>query len=263
VLDVEPGKTYLLRLINAALYSEYYLKIAGHNFTVVAADASYVKPYTTDVIPVAPGETVDALVVADAPPGRYYMVALPTQAPKPEFQTPVHVTRGTMVYSNNNHSSGNVGAASLSPFHGDGGGDLDTPPIIMAPEMPDHHDKITSFYFHGNLTKLHHPQNPQVPKQADQYLFITLGLGSICPPDGGGGRSQSCKINGSMVAIAVATMNNVSFKPPMVTTKSMLEMHYYNTSDMCAFPVLPDRPPRAFNYTDKALVPRGPKLGTP
>jgi laccase len=73
-------------------------------------------------------------------------------------------------------------------------------------------------------------------------------------------RSQSCKINGSMVAIAVATMNNVSFKPPMVTTKSMLEMHYYNTSDMCAFPVLPDRPPRAFNYTDKALVPRGPKL---
>jgi laccase len=79
VLDVEPGNTYLLRVINAALYSEYYLKIAGHNFTVVAADASYVKPYTTDVIPVAPGETVDALVVADAPPGRYYMVALPTQ----------------------------------------------------------------------------------------------------------------------------------------------------------------------------------------
>jgi laccase len=66
-----PGKTYLLRVINAALFSEYYLKIAGHKFTVVSADANYVNPFTTDTIAIAPGETVDALVVADAPPGRY------------------------------------------------------------------------------------------------------------------------------------------------------------------------------------------------
>jgi FtsP/CotA-like multicopper oxidase with cupredoxin domain len=80
VLEVEAGKTYLLRLINAALISEYYLKIAGHRFTVVAADANYVKPYATDVIAIAPGETVDALLVADAAPGRsYYVVALANQ----------------------------------------------------------------------------------------------------------------------------------------------------------------------------------------
>jgi laccase len=30
----------------------YYLKIAGHKFTVVAVDANYVNPYTTDVIAV-------------------------------------------------------------------------------------------------------------------------------------------------------------------------------------------------------------------
>jgi len=46
---VEPGKTYLLRIINAGLFSEFYLKIAGHKFTVVAADANYVRPFTTDV----------------------------------------------------------------------------------------------------------------------------------------------------------------------------------------------------------------------
>ncbi|KAL5666828.1 hypothetical protein ACJX0J_019049, partial [Zea mays] len=69
VLDVEPGKTYLLRVINAALFSEYFIKIAGHKFTVVAADANYVTPYATDVIVIAPGETMDALVVADAAPG--------------------------------------------------------------------------------------------------------------------------------------------------------------------------------------------------
>ncbi|OEL12927.1 Laccase-15 [Dichanthelium oligosanthes] len=48
VLDMEPGKTYLLRVINAALFSEYYLKIAGHKFTVVAADDNYILPYSTE-----------------------------------------------------------------------------------------------------------------------------------------------------------------------------------------------------------------------
>ncbi|KAL6900995.1 hypothetical protein ACP4OV_005671 [Aristida adscensionis] len=38
------GKTYMLRVINVALFSEYYLKIAGHKFTVVGVDANYVNP---------------------------------------------------------------------------------------------------------------------------------------------------------------------------------------------------------------------------
>ena len=42
-LNVEHGKTYLLWIVNAGLHSEYYFKIAGHIFTVVAADANYVK----------------------------------------------------------------------------------------------------------------------------------------------------------------------------------------------------------------------------
>ena len=57
VLEVQSGKTYLLRLMNAALFSEYYLKIAGHTMTVVASDANYVKPYATDVVVITPGET--------------------------------------------------------------------------------------------------------------------------------------------------------------------------------------------------------------
>jgi laccase len=67
-----------------AVHEEYNLKIAGHKFKVVAGDANYVKPYTTDTIVVtASGETVDALLVADAPPGRYYMVAQAVQSPDP------------------------------------------------------------------------------------------------------------------------------------------------------------------------------------
>lgn len=112
-MEVEAGKTYLLRLINAALISEYYLKIAGHRFTVVAADANYVKPYATDVIAIAPGETVDALLVADAAPGRsYYVVALANQPSVANPPFPVTLTRGTLRYTR----SGGGGEAPPLPL---------------------------------------------------------------------------------------------------------------------------------------------------
>ncbi|CAO2149911.1 unnamed protein product [Urochloa humidicola] len=142
VLDMEPGKTYLLRLINAALYSEFYLKIAGHNFTVVASDANYVNPYTTDILAISPGETVDALVVADAAPGRYYMVALAIQPPEPDHQLPFAITRGIVQYRSNSNNAEEEEEESQS------GDDV----IPVLPDMPDQHDNVTTFYFHGNLT---------------------------------------------------------------------------------------------------------------
>jgi laccase len=192
VLDVEPGKTYLLRIINAVLFSEYYLKVAGHKFTVVAADANYVNPYTTDVIAVAPGETVDALMVADAPQGRYYMVGLPNQAPLPDPQIPVFITRGMVSYKSDNN-------------HGEEEGDPSND-VPMVPEMPDQHDTTTSFYFHGNLTSLHRPQRTKVPVQVDEHMFITLGLGSFCP------HGRSCEKRWRGKSMGAATMNNVSFQ---------------------------------------------------
>uniref|UniRef100_K3ZNL8 laccase n=1 Tax=Setaria italica TaxID=4555 RepID=K3ZNL8_SETIT len=241
LLDVEPGRIYLLRIINAALFAEYYLKIAGHKFTVVAADANYVSPYTTDVIAIAPGETVDALLVADADPGRYYMVALPNQSPLPDPQNPTLITRGIVQYGNKQRAAEGEGRPSSD--------------IPVSPEMPDQHDMITSFYFHGNLTGLHHPQHLEVPKHVDERLFITLGLGSVCR----GGQS-SCKRSENNESVDVATMNNFSYQQPAVATP-LLELHYYNT-DNCVLSMLqelPDKPPRVFNYTDPALILPGPK----
>ncbi|KAG2558956.1 hypothetical protein PVAP13_8NG321156 [Panicum virgatum] len=234
VLDVEPGKTYLLRVINAALFAEYYLKIAGHKFTVVASDANYVTPYTTDVIAIAPGETMDALVVADAAPGRYYMVALPNQSPEPDPQSPVLITRGVVQYRRVQAPAGY---------------------IPVSPEMPDQDDLMPSFHFHANLTGfLHHPhQRTPVPTQVDERLFITLGLGTVCR------RGHSCKRSQSNETFTVATMNNISFQQPAVATP-LLKLHYHNTNRMdMLLQELPDKAPRVFNYTDPALIPPGPK----
>lgn len=40
MLDMEHGKSYLLRIIKTALFSEYH-KVARHIFTVVSADGNY------------------------------------------------------------------------------------------------------------------------------------------------------------------------------------------------------------------------------
>jgi laccase len=236
LLDVEPGRTYLLRIINAALFAEYYIKIAGHKFTVVAADANYVNPFTTDAIAIAPGETVDALLVADASPGRYYMVALPNQSPLPDPQSPTLTTRGIVQYTSSSKQR-RPAASDVVP---------------VSPEMPDQHDMSTSFYFHGNLTSLHDLEVPN--KHVDERLFITLGLGSICR-----GGHTSCKRSENNESMDVATMNNLSYHQPAATT-SLLELHYYNTNSILTMlQELPDKPPRVFNYTDPALIRPGPK----
>ncbi|KQJ87549.1 laccase-15 [Brachypodium distachyon] len=240
VMQVEPGKTYMLRIVNVALLSRYYLKIAGHRFTVVAADANYVKPYNTDVIAIAPGESMDALVVADAPHGKYYMVALANQPPLPDQQIPVFSSRGVLQYSYN-------------PIKGE---DPTVINSLMVPEMPDQHDMMTSFYFHGNLTGA--TPHPPLPINVDDRLFISLALGSICRGSHVPLPSSPCRGYDVNESISVATMNNVSFQLP--TKVSLLEAHYRgNMSIAGKLHELPDKPPTEYNYTDKTMIPWGSK----
>ena len=63
-LKVIPGKTYLLRIINAALNDELFFAIANHTVTVVEADAPYGKPFQTKAILIFPGETTNVLLKA-------------------------------------------------------------------------------------------------------------------------------------------------------------------------------------------------------
>ena len=64
-LEVVQGQTYMLRIINAALNSQLFFKMANHYMTVVAVDATYTNPYMTNVIVIAPGQTIDVLLTAD------------------------------------------------------------------------------------------------------------------------------------------------------------------------------------------------------
>ncbi|PWA43793.1 laccase-16 [Artemisia annua] len=76
-LPVDQGKTCMLSIVNAALSEELFFRIANHKFTVVDVDTVCVKPFTTDTILIAPGQTTNALVSASQKAGKY-LVAVST-----------------------------------------------------------------------------------------------------------------------------------------------------------------------------------------
>ncbi|OVA04542.1 Multicopper oxidase [Macleaya cordata] len=76
-INVRQGKTYLLRIVNAALNMEHFFGIANHLMTVVEADGEYTKPFNTTFLMLTPGQTSNVLVKADQPIAKYDMSMTP------------------------------------------------------------------------------------------------------------------------------------------------------------------------------------------
>lgn len=217
-LKVVSGETYLLRIINSALNNQLFFKIAGHNFTVVAIDASYTKPYATDVIVTAPGQTVDALMVAGAAPGNYYMAASPYISTGPQGPP-----------FDNTTTTGIVEYRPVAPSA--------TP---LMPVMPAFNDTPTAHRFYTNITGLAKPSCPIVPHSVDERMFITFGLGiAACEP----AQTLCNQTTGSLAA----SMNNVSFQFP--SSISILEAHFRGVGGAYTAD-FPDNPPVFFDFTN-------------
>ncbi|WMV30705.1 hypothetical protein MTR67_024090 [Solanum verrucosum] len=218
-LIVKQGKTYLLRIINAALNNQLFFKIANHNMKVVAVDAAYTNPYITDVVVVAPGQTTDVLLTANQAPASYYMAANPyvSVAGVPFDNT---TTTGIIVYE---------GAKPSTPKM----------PILQA-----FNDTPTAHKFFTNLTGLvTGPFWVPPPRQVDEHMFITIGLGLIAC--GKTGNNATCGgPNGQRFG---ASMNNASFQLP--TKMSMLEAFFNNVKGIYTTD-FPNQPPLIFDYTN-------------
>ncbi|KAG6771647.1 hypothetical protein POTOM_023027 [Populus tomentosa] len=223
-LPVKSGETYMLRLINAALNEELFFKIAGHKLTVVEVDATYVKPFKTDTVLIAPGQTTNVLVTTSKNTGKYLVAA------SPFMDSPIAVDNmtatATLQYS---------GALANSPTT------LTTPPPKNATAVANQ--------FTNSLRSLNSRRFPaKVPLNVDHNLFFTVGLGvNPCP---------SCKAgNGSRV---VASINNVTFVMP---TTALLQAHFFNTSGVFTTD-FPAKPPHVFNYTGTPPTNLQTKSGT-
>ncbi|XP_027334824.1 laccase-4-like isoform X1 [Abrus precatorius] len=210
-LPVESGKTYLLRLVNAALNEELFFKIAGHKLTVVEVDATYVKPFKIETIVIAPGQTTNVLLTADQKSGKYLVAA------SPFMDAPVAVDNLTATATL--HYTGTLATTQTV---------LTTPPPKNATQVANN--------FLNSLKALNSKKYPvNVPLTIDHSLFFTVGLGiTPCP---------SCKAgNGSRV---VAAVNNVTFVMPTI---ALLQAHYFNIGGVFTTD-FPAKPPHVFNYS--------------
>lgn len=220
-LNVVKGKTYLLRIINAALNNQLFYKVANHKLTVVGVDAEYTTPYSTDVIVIAPGQTVDALLHADQPIGSYYMAAHP-YASQPAIPFDNTTTRAIIVYEHSTSSS----------------------PIM--PTLPPFNDTPTAHKFYSNLTSLvDGPHWVPVPRHVDKHMFVTVGLGlDRCRSS----NNATCQgPNGNRFS---ASMNNHSFIFP--TKVSMLQGFFFNINGVYSRN-FPSQPLIKFDYTNQSL----------
>lgn len=71
----EPGKTYLFRIINAAIQGTFKFYIDGHELEVINVDFANVAPYRTNVLNIVIGQRYMVLVTANQTPGNYWMRA--------------------------------------------------------------------------------------------------------------------------------------------------------------------------------------------
>ncbi|XP_004506788.1 laccase-4 [Cicer arietinum] len=211
-LPVESGKSYLLRIINAALNEELFFKIANHKLTIVEVDATYVKPFEIETIVIAPGQTTNVLLKANQKSGKYLVAA------SPFMDAPVAVDNLTATATL--HYSG----LTLS----------NTPTFLTTPPPKNSTENANNFL--NSLRGLNSKTYPvNLPLKIDHSLYFTIGLGlQPCP---------SCKAaNGSRV---VAAVNNVTFVMP---TTALLQAHYFNIGGVFTTD-FPPNPPFFFNFT--------------
>lgn len=222
---MKPGKTYLLRLINAALNDELFFSIANHTLTVVEADAIYVKPFKTHIVLITPGQTTNVLLRAKAksPNATFLMSARPYATGPGAFDNTT--TTGILEYENPSVSNSKNKTKKLP---------------LLKPSLPVFNDTTYATKFIKKIRSLATAKFPaNVPKKIDRRFFFTVGLGLLpC--------SQNTTCQGPNNTKLAASVNNVSFVQPNI---ALLQAHFFNKSKGVYTTDFPANPPFKFNYT--------------
>ncbi|XP_004241217.2 laccase-2-like [Solanum lycopersicum] len=220
-LKVKSGKTYMLRIINAALNDDLFFRIANHTMTVVEADAFYVKPFETDIIVITPGQTTNVLLKTHHNPQQttFVMAARPYFTGLGTFDN--STIAGILMYesSSNNISINNLPIPTL-------------PPINSTSFVSNFTNKFRA------LASVKFPVN--VPRNVDKHFFFTVGLGSNpCP------KNQTCQGPNNSSKFA-ASVNNISMILP---NTALLQSYFFKKSNGVYTSDFPSVPLVSFNYT--------------
>ncbi|KAG9159520.1 hypothetical protein Leryth_019582 [Lithospermum erythrorhizon] len=220
-MRVDPGKTYLIRMVNAVMNNILFFSVANHSLTVVGSDGAYTKPFTSDVISIAPGQTFDILLEANQPPDHYYMAA---RAYNGGLGAPFDNTTTTAILK----YTGKYTPSST----------------LLLPTFPAFNDTNFQANYTASLRSLASDEHPiDVPKNISTHLFFTISVNTnLCPAN------ETCLgPGGNRFA---ATVNNISFVHPRI---DILQAYYKQISGVYGDD-FPDFPTMPFNYTSTLLT---------
>ncbi|KAJ9180700.1 hypothetical protein P3X46_008913 [Hevea brasiliensis] len=220
-LKVKPGKTYLLRLINAALNDELFFSIANHTLTVVEADAIYVKPFDTDTLLITPGQTTNVLLKT-----------------KPAFPNAIFFMSARPYFTGIGNFDNSTTAAILEYKHPS---NSSTKVPLFKPTLPPFNATGFVANFTRKFRSLANAKFPaNVPQTVDRNFLFTVGLGTNpCPAN------NTCQGPTNTTKFA-ASINNVSFELPSV---ALLQSYFFGMSNGVFTVDFPQNPPVPFNYT--------------
>ncbi|XP_027367017.1 laccase-15-like [Abrus precatorius] len=221
-LRVDYGKTYLLRMVNAAVQDILFFGIAKHQLTVVGTDGSYVKPVKVDYITISPGQTMDVLLEANQPLDRYYMAAkVYSSAVGVKFDDTT--TTAIVEYRGKHIPSSSTPSLPLLPGFNDTNASINL--LSQLKSLADHEHRI------------------DVPLDISTNLFFTASVNTLPCPNG-----STCKgPNGNRIS---ASMNNISFELP--SNNNILNAYYNNINGVFG-KNFPDVPPLLFDFTANSL----------
>ncbi|KAI3757433.1 hypothetical protein L6452_04970 [Arctium lappa] len=232
-INVDQGKTYLLRMVNAAMNNLAFFAVANHHLTVVGTDGAYTKPFNSTVITISPGQTLDLLLHANQPPNHYYMAA-------------------KLFSGQRSAAFDNTTTTAILRYTGNFTPSTSTP----LPFLPPFNDRNASANFTGSLRSLATAEHPiDVPLKIKRTLLFTLSINTLpcavnATCDGPSGRRLS------------ASINNITFAMPRT---SVLGAYYRGINNGVYGDDFPDVPPLRFNYTAASGLNRSlqtPEVGT-
>ncbi|XP_048129881.1 laccase-14-like [Rhodamnia argentea] len=220
---VDYGKTYLLRIVNAVMNAELFFAIADHNLTVVGMDGGYVKPIVTTYIMISPGQTMDVLLTANQPLGRYYIATRQYSSEDAEVTGFDHSIGSAILQYRGNYS-------------------LPSPPVFPNATLPLYLDFGAALRFTNQLRSLASEDHPvDVPGDVSTKMFITVSMGEIYCPN-----SSCTSVSGNKLG---SSLNNVSWVNPSL---DVLSAYYRNLSGSYTAD-FPDWPPSMYNFTGDDL----------
>ena len=247
IYNVNKGKSYILRVINAAINFQMYFAIQNHTLTVVEIDAEYTTPFTTNVILLAPGQTTSILLRPSTQTilddGAQFYIAASVYSPPNASLVPFPTVPTTAILQYG-YASGVIRSQSSS---------------LALPTFPRANDTKFQANFTNSLRGIGFSRGfyyYDVPMEVDVSVLHTVGYNlQPCPLNA----NPNINCQAPNATIFRSSISNITFVVP--SNFNILQAYYQHVSANYTTN-FPDVPEFQYNYTAVDPINKSGRPGT-